>query len=358
MRTGVPDRPTANWSDGADSRGPDAPRRGDGRADDLARRLESLPDGHPSSPYEADGTPRETPGRRDLNSDLDPDDHPQPDEPRPYTDPEWADHKSEVPPRLETAREDGLSTLKQHGLDDDGDAWTLSRSEVHRSIINDMYKSAGHVPCDRQAIIAGGLAGAGKTTVLRDHAGIDRSQYFFVNPDDVKVEMAKRGLIPKVEGLSPMEASDLVHEESSYIARQLAQRAQADGKNMVWDITMSSLESTEKRINDLRADGYTSITGIFVDIPIDVSVTRADSRHRDGEDKYRAGEGLGGRFVPPDLITSRADEHWGSQNRRTFEDLKPRFDQWILFDNGVDHRDPVRIAESLRNRDNPQEAAR
>ena len=41
------------------------------------------------------------------------------------------------------------------------------------------------------------------------------SQYLMINPDDIKEEMARRGMVPEIEGLSPMEASDLVHEESS-----------------------------------------------------------------------------------------------------------------------------------------------
>ena len=111
------------------------------------------------------------------------------------------------------------------------------------------------------AIIAGGLSGAGKSTVLEKYAGIDRSQYLTVNPDKIKEEMAERGMVPMVEGLSPMEASDLVHEESSYIARQLALLAQADGKNIIWDITMSSQAKTEHRIDELRAAGYRSHSG-------------------------------------------------------------------------------------------------
>ena len=74
---------------------------------------------------------------------------------------------------------------------------------------------------------------------LQQHAGIDWSQYLMINPDDIKEEMARRGMIPEIDGLSPMEASELVHEESSYLASQLAIRAQADGKNLIWDITMS-----------------------------------------------------------------------------------------------------------------------
>jgi len=45
-----------------------------------------------------------------------------------------------------------------------------------------------------------------------------------------------------------LEASDLVHEESSHIAKQLALRAMPEGKNVIWDITMASRESTERRI--------------------------------------------------------------------------------------------------------------
>jgi predicted ABC-type ATPase len=214
---------------------------------------------------------------------------------------------------------------------------------VHGVIIDDIYAGASDVPCEYKAIVAGGITGAGKTTVLEGHAGIDRSQYLTINPDDIKEELAKRDLIPAVESHSPMEASDLVHEESSHIAKQLAIRARADGKNIIWDITMSASATTERRIDDLRGAGYTSVTGIFVDIPVEVSITRAEARHRHDEDLYRAGEGLGGRYVPEDYIASRADEEWGSKNRRTFEELKPRFDNWTIFDNGVDDRDPIRV---------------
>ena len=37
-----------------------------------------------------------------------------------------------------------------------------------------------------------------------------------INPDDIKEELAQRGMVPEIDGLSPMEATDLVHEESSY----------------------------------------------------------------------------------------------------------------------------------------------
>jgi predicted kinase len=222
-------------------------------------------------------------------------------------------------------------------------------------IIESLYADASDVPNEGKAIIAGGLAGAGKTTVLGEHAGIDQSQYFKINPDTIKEELAKHGLIPDVPGLSPMETSDLVHRESSYVARQLALRAQADGKNLIWDITMSSRDSVKERVTALREAGYQQIDGIFVDIPIDVSVRRAEFRHRAGEDDYRAGVGFGGRYVPPEVTAAQADEQWGSKNRKTFEELKPIFNRWTRFDNGVDDRDPV-LVDAGQHEDNHKEA--
>jgi len=261
----------------------------------------------------------------------------------------------EVRDNLEKAHTDGLATDRRYAIDEDGEAWVPSRREIHEMIIADLYAEASEVPCEHKAILAGGLAGAGKTTVLAEQAGIDRSQYLTINPDDIKLELAKRELIPAIDGLSPMEASDLVHEESSHMAKQLAIRARADGKNLIWDITMSSRSSTERRIDDLRASGYSKIDGIFVDIPVDVSIRRADARHRQDHERYRAGDGLGGRYVPPEVTVVQADPQWGSKNRRTFEDLKPCFDKWARFDNSVDHRNAVLVEASPYN--DPKEAA-
>jgi predicted ABC-type ATPase len=234
---------------------------------------------------------------------------------------------------LDKARADGLATDQQHTIDPAREVWSGQRDAMHDSIIDDLYARASDVPCERRAIIAGGLPGAGKSTVLEHYADIDRSQYLTINPDDIKEEMGRRDMIPPVSGLSPMEASDLVHEESSYVSRQLALRAQADGKNVIWDITMSSRASTERRIDELRSSGYMRIEGVFIDIPVEISVSRADSRHREGQDDCRAGDGLGGRFIPAEMIRAQADPEWGSRNRKTFEEVKALLDRWCLFDN-------------------------
>lgn len=222
--------------------------------------------------------------------------------------------------------------------------WTAQRRRVHKEIIDDLYAEAGQVPNEHKAVIAGGLGGAGKSTVLKKSAEIDSSEYLVLNPDDIKELMAERDLIPKVDDVSPMEASDLVHEESSHIAKQLAARALAEGKNVMWDITMASRGSTEDRINRLRKAGYTNIEGIFVDIPVEMSVERAGQRHRRGHEDFRNSRGKGGRYVPPGVIRENRDTEYGSKNRRTFEDLKHRFDKWVIYDNSG--KKPIRIAWS------------
>lgn len=297
----------------------------------LQRRLERLPDSHPASPRYV----RETPAP------------PEPDT-RPLTDAEHADHVTQVRSVLDKTQAAGLSTDRQYTIDEENEIWSDEREAIHDALVDDLYSRAASVPNDYEAVIAGGIAGAGKTTVLTDYAGIDLSRYLMINPDLIKEEMAQRGLVPEVDGLTPMEASELVHEESSAIAKRLAHRAHADGKNVIWDVTMANVSSTEKRISSLGDAGYRRVLGLFVDITVDVSTRRVDSRHREGHDEYRAGIGLGGRYLRPEMTAAQQDAEWGTRNRATFERVKHRFDGWSVYDNSVDGKAPV-LVESYQS---------
>jgi predicted ABC-type ATPase len=244
-----------------------------------------------------------------------------------------------------------MSSQRLYARDPEGKVWAKSRADQQIGILDDICRDKADVPCDGEAVIAGGLGGAGKTTVLSQFAGIDRAKYVTANPDDIKEEMAKRGMIPEVDGLSPLECSQLVHAESSLIAGSLAKRAYAERRNIIWDVTMSRYESVARRIGDLREAGYTNILGVFVDIPASKSVERAQNRHREGMEDYRNGRGHGGRHLSPDLILRQQTDDGQTINRKVFEALKPKFDRWMVFDNGVDGRDPVLIESS----DDPEE---
>lgn len=310
-------------------RTPDTPAYSDtsapGAPAGLAGRLALLPDGHPSAPRE----------KPDQRAEI-----------RPLTDAEHAEHVADVQYRLAGAERAGLDTSVRHTTDGRGQNWSDDRALIHDELVGALLAQSAGVPRDGKAVIAGGLPGAGKSTVLAGQAGLDLRQYLVVNPDIVKTEMARRGLIPPVDGLSPMEACGLVHEESSHVARRLARRAQSGKVNLIWDVTMSSPEATAARVDALRAAGYDRVDAIFVDVPVPVSLHRADARHREGHEEFRAGAGLGGRFTPAETIRSRADSAWGSINRAGFEAVKDRFTSWSRYDNSADGRPATLVAGS------------
>ena len=76
-----------------------------GDRDELRQRLARLPPGHPSSPVEADGTPRLP--ERGLGAGREAADAA---DRRPLTDAEHAEHVTQVKERLDKARADGLAT--------------------------------------------------------------------------------------------------------------------------------------------------------------------------------------------------------------------------------------------------------
>jgi phage head maturation protease len=276
-----------------------------------------------------------------------------PTAPGPLSDAEYAAHTAQVESTLNAALAAGQATDRVHTVRGEGAVWLPDRAAQHKELLDALWARAASVPREHQAVIAGGLGGAGKSTVLRGPAHIDPAAYFTLNPDDIKEEMARRGMIPQVGDLSPMEASPLVHEESSYLANLLARRAYAEGVNVIWDITMSRQASVEKRIQELRGAGYDQVDAVFVDIPVETSVTRALSRHRRGLEKRRTGQGLGGRYVPPDLIRANASSTTSSANREVFDNLRDQFDDWVVYDNSAEGQPPRKIAGAGRWSDQP-----
>jgi predicted ABC-type ATPase len=253
--------------------------------------------------------------------------------PPPLTDAEYAAHTAEIEQKVGEALRAGKSTDRQHAIDVDRGIWSPERAKIHGAIVEQLYEKARNVPSEGKAIVAGGLGGAGKSTVLGKHAGVDTSKYLTLNPDDMKEEIVNRGLAPEVDGLSPMEAAALIHEESSHITNLLAKRAYADKKNVIWDITMASRGSTQRRVHEMRAAGYDDVSAVFVDIPVETSVARALARHRRGMEQYRNGVGFGGRYVPPSIIRKNAVSGASSANRATFDALRTDFGHWSLYDN-------------------------
>ena len=81
-----------------------------------------------------------------------------------------------------------------------------------------------------------------------------------------------------------------------------------------------------------------------MDIPVETSVERALSRHREGMEKQAAGDGFGGRYVPPSVIRANTSETASSKNRENFDALRDGFDSWVMYDNSVAGREPRKVA--------------
>ncbi len=212
----------------------------------------------------------------------------------------------------------GRNTSTSETIGGTGQVWKPERARLHNQLVDEAMSRAASVPAEGKAILGGGLPGAGKTTALKQLPGVDVSKYMTVAPDDFKEELAKRGMIPHIHGLTPMEASPLVADETLHIA-------------------------------SLHAAGY-KVRGVYVDVPIATSIKRAQSRYDAGAAAWLKGQGLGGRYVPPADIQNV----WGttdpdvSQNETYFEHIKSFVDEWQKMDNSVAGRKPQLISSSTR----------
>ena len=245
---------------------------------------------------------------------------------------------------------EGKSTdqvFKQRVTEGGETEWLPERAKLHLEIVREELEKAKNVPLDRQAVISGGLGGAGKSRILQNRSNLDLTQYLVINPDDIKEVMAAKGLIPKVDGLSPMEASPLVHAEASHITTLITKIAVSRGMNIIHDTTMANLPVTKGKIEDLRSAGYKNVRAIFVDITPESSGTRANKRHLRGHNEYLRGIGQGGRLLPKHLTELQRTDNpdYNSKNAEGFVEMLEGgyFDSHEAYDNDVHGRDPIKL---------------
>ena len=182
--------------------------------------------------------------------------------------------------------------------------WPGERNQQQGRLVAQMYHGAAKVPCERAAIIAGGLPGADKASAL-DDAGVDRSRYLTVSIDAVLARMAAAELIPEADGLSPLGGSGVVHAEAQFLAKRVGLLALIDGRNLILDISLASWRAAEAWTYALRFADY-AVTAVFADIGIDEAVRRAEEARRRGEEEFQGGHGYGGRDIPAAAIWALA----------------------------------------------------
>ncbi len=254
---------------------------------------------------------------------------------RPMTQTEREERATMIEAKLHAVEKNGYTTdriydrlQKSDGstkTDQGFNIYTKSREALHDAILKDFQARLDKVPAGHDAIITGGLGGAGKTTMLRLNAerldysaDKDSPSHIVINPDDVKEEMIKRGMTLKVAGLSPHETAALIHGESSDIAAKELAMALKQGKNIVLDITMGGKvtddphdepASLERKINAINNAGYHT-TAAFVSTKVPESIKSARDRWERGQNSWLQSKAPitptgelneGGRYVPSHL---------------------------------------------------------
>ncbi len=182
--------------------------------------------------------------------------------------------------------------------------WTGERHRAQGRLVAAMYQTAAAVPCERSAVIAGGLPGADKAAALAG-AGVERSRYLTVGIDAVLARMAAARLIPQADGLSPLDQAGPVHTEAQYLAKRVGLRALMEGRNLILDISLASWRAAESWTYALRFADY-AVNAVFADIDVDEAVLRSAEARRRGEEDYRRGHGYGGRNIPASAIRALA----------------------------------------------------
>lgn len=205
---------------------------------------------------------------------------------------------------------------------------TAARDALHRRLLAEARAEHPAARSDRRAIVLAGPPGAGKSTVLRDVIGVDKSAWLTIDADEFKHKLLREALADGSyeqflkpaqikdcedagEQFFPLELAALVHEESSLLANQLQVQALQEGTNVVVDSVLSNPDKAVALGARLVRAGYT-VEVIDVEVPFDLSQQRIAGRWRESyESAILTGEGLGGRWVPSVYARSVFDKTTG-----------------------------------------------
>lgn len=207
-----------------------------------------------------------------------------------------------------------LITVKKFKINDD---YTDERKEKHTFIITKKFK--GKVPTpEKSAILLGGGSGAGKSTIVKEHL-VDvfktDSEFISIDADEIKKHLDEfHEYIENEETV--YFAAFYVHAESGDIVNMLLQKCIELELSFIYDGTMSWRPLYDKLIPKLKNKSY-HIFGIYVDVDVLVATERVKKR---GEEEKR--------FVDEDVV-KKANRN----SAIVFKELKPLFDQVMMFNN-------------------------
>lgn len=218
-------------------------------------------------------------------------------------------------------------------LDENGNL-TPERAALHKQIIDDYLASKKPVEGQAEMIMMGGGPASGKSSAIKSgQVNLpEKNSTVTVDPDDIKKKLpGYKEMTEKTD-----KAAEYYHEESSMIAKQLANVSFDENYNVVYDGTGDGSEaSVLKKINNARSKGY-RVTANYVTVDSDEAVVRNKKRYDDAKAK-----GENPRLVPEDYVR---ECHAKVSNISMA--TSDQFDEIKLFDNnGPTGSKPILIAQ-------------
>lgn len=201
----------------------------------------------------------------------------------------------------------------QGGFKQADGTYTPEREALHEHILDELFspeavKAATPANGERPVMtLLGGRGGSGKSWFTKQGIA-DAAHAIYINADDVQAKL------PGYQGWN----AALYHEEASDITKRADDRARALGLSVIHDATMRTPGGSAKRVADYKAAGY-AVHGHYMFLPPQTSTQRAIQRFMRG--------GTEGRYVPASYLLN------STTNERTFDSLKPSFDQWSVYEN-------------------------
>lgn len=171
---------------------------------------------------------------------------------------------------MRPANSAGKDTMGMY-MNPDG-TWTKERQALHDEIIASFFQ--GKTPVENPtSFVLGGAGAVGKSTLVHyGKSGIPKNSVV-ADADAIK------SLLPEYdEGDATGGEAAFVHEESSFLSKEIAARAARENYNTVLDGTGNgTIENLSKKVNALRANGQ-PVIGIYVTCDYDIALERSKVR--------------------------------------------------------------------------------
>lgn len=204
------------------------------------------------------------------------------------------------------------------------------REKIHRQIIDDILIGKEPVKGTATMTMLGGGPASGKSSVMSADTSKDKHA-ITVDPDYIKTKLPGYSKMAK----ETSEAASFYHEESSALAKRLAEVAYRENYNVVYDGTGDgSNNSVQKKMDAARRHGYT-VNAVYVSVNTETAVARNKKRY---EDAKAAGENP--RLVPDDVVRKTH-----AKCTDISVAMAPKFDHIEVWDNNGVHGQQKKIAE-------------